>query len=409
MTLRPGHILRRPGLGIVCAAACLLGPSLAVAQTRDPHELMALQNVLAAAKAKIAPSIVRIETFGGTRRMLAGDGAADSAAPKRPRPQKPPKQDDGEEKEDEKIGPLVMPGFLQAQGATSGIILTSDGWVLISRFAINFDPTTILVTLADGRSFNAVRGGQDTSRGLAVVKIDAQDLPVAEIADPAEIRVGQWAFALGRTFDDGGDPTVHMGIVSACGRLFGRAIQIDAYTSPANYGGPVIDVRGRVMGLSVPLSPSGRDAGVDWYDSGIGFATTLGDIPDILERMREGETLHRGYLGIGFDAGDIGPGVLLSTIADESPAKAAGMAKGDRIVRIDGIDVKNAFHMQMLVSSRMEGDPVQLDFEKGDGAVRGITVFLAPVPQRERGEQTRAEESFVPPWHGDAPPPEEGR
>ena len=108
----------------------------------------------------------------------------------------------------------------------------------------------------------------------ALVKIDATDLPVPEFVHPANVKIGQWACALGRTFATE-EPTVHIGIVSAQRRVFGRALQIDAYTSPANYGGPVVDVHGRVLGMAVPLSPAGRNAGVEWYDSGIGFAVTI--------------------------------------------------------------------------------------------------------------------------------------
>ena len=89
------------------------------------------------------------------------------------------------------------------------------------------------------------------------MKIDANDLPVPEFVDPGTVRVGQWAFATGRTFA-ADEPTVHIGIVSAKRRQFGRALQIDAYTSPANYGGAVIDVEGNVLGVAVPLSPTGR-------------------------------------------------------------------------------------------------------------------------------------------------------
>lgn len=372
------------------------------AQSDDPNELLAVQRVLHGAMEKISPSIVRVETFGGTRRMLAGGGRGDGAArPKQRR--EPPKPD-----EDKKIGPLVMPGFLQAQGATSGIVLTSDGWILISRFAVNFDPTTVLITLPDGRSFNAVRGGQDTSRGIALVKIDAKDLPVPTFVNPGDVRVGQWAFALGRTFGEK-EPSVHMGVVSATRRLFGRALQIDAYTSPANYGGPVIDVHGNVLGMSVPLSPSGRDAGVDWYDSGIGFATTINGIEEILDRLKDGETMHRGFLGISYDTKDLGPGVLVQEVTDDSPAKAAGVRKGDRIIELDGTPVRNSFHLLMLVASKMAGDPLHLAYRNEDGRAKAMTVFLSEVPQSEREERTKKEESFTPPWHDDAPPPDGGR
>ena len=292
---------------------------------------------------------------------------------------------------------LVMPGFLQAQGATAGVVLSPDGWILVSRFALNFDPSTILVTLADGRSFNAVRAGEDTSRGIALVKIEAEDLPVPEHAPLDGLRVGQWAFALGRTF--GSDqPSVHMGIVSATDRLFGRALQIDAYTSPANYGGPVIDVRGRVMGISVPLSPSGRNVGVDWYDSGIGFASTIQNLGDLIDRMKQGEVLHRGWLGVSTLASHDGPGARLSAVNKNSPAARVGLEKNDTIVAIDGVELRNNFHLQMLVSSNMAGDPVHLQYRRGDGDLVGVTVFLGEVPIKEREAKTKKEETFTLPW-----------
>ncbi|MCA8943937.1 MAG: trypsin-like peptidase domain-containing protein [Planctomycetes bacterium] len=384
--------------------AVALSATVAFAQRGDPEQLVRLERVLAHASARIAPSLVRIETFGGTRKSLTGptpqDGAAAPERRSKPRPER------GSEPDEKPLGPLVMPGFLQAQGATTGVVLTSDGWILISRFAINFDPTTILVTLPDGRSFHASRGGEDTSRGIALVKIDATDLPVPEFVDPASVHIGQWAFALGRTFGES-EPSVHMGIVSATRRLFGRAVQVDAYTSPANYGGAVIDVRGRVLGIAVPLSPSGRDVGVDWYDSGIGFATTIADIPEILDRLKSGEILHRAFLGIRFDPTDTGPGVLLDEVTRGSPAREAGLQKGDRIVELDGIVVRNHFHLQMLVSSKMAGDSLELLWNDGDGT-RRATIELGAAPDSERSGRTKKEESFVPPWYDDEPA-DEGR
>ncbi|HLQ38778.1 MAG TPA: trypsin-like peptidase domain-containing protein, partial [Planctomycetota bacterium] len=247
------------------------------AQQADPDEFVALEPVLRAALQKAAPFTVTIETVGGARRVLkesdgANDGQGDTPPKPTPPPQTPPQPapDDGKDKKKPQLQ-LQQPGFHQNQGRTTGVVLTADGWILVSRFALNFDPSTITVTLADGRTLPAVRKGEDTSRGIALVKIAATGLTPAEFVPPPDVKVGQWAFALGRTFGVD-EPTVHIGIVSAVRRQFGRALQIDAYTSPANYGGPVVDVLGRVLGIAVPLSPAGRDAGVEWYDSGIGFA-----------------------------------------------------------------------------------------------------------------------------------------
>lgn len=352
----------------------------------DADEFLALEPVLQAAVHKAAPSVVTIETFGGTRRTLTGDGETlDGQSPAGPRGNKPPTK-----------APLKTPGFHQTRGKTTGVVLTADGWILVSRFALNFDPSTILVTLADGSTHHATRGGEDTSRGIALVKIDAQGLQVPEFVDPKDVRVGQWAFALGRTFGID-EPTVNIGIVSARRRQFGRALQIDAYTSPANYGGAVVDVQGRVLGIAVPLSPSGRDAGVEWYDSGIGFAATIADIKDLLERMRQGETLHRGWLGISMEPAYLGPGAKLMNVPRGGVADKAGLRKGDIITAIDGTPVQNSFHLQMLVSSRMGGDPVSLEVrKKREDAPVSLTVILAdtPIEEREARQEPEVQATF---------------
>jgi len=336
-----------------------------------------LEPVLRAALATAAPFVVTIETFGGTRRVLGNDGAGDGPD-QRPRPK--PKPDD---KDKPKL-PMAQPGFHQTQGKTSGIVISKDGWILVSRFALNFDPTTILVTVPGGQTYHAERKGEDTSRGIALVKIDAQDLPVAEFVPPEQVRVGQWAFVLGRTFG-GDEPTVHIGIVSAKRRQFGRALQIDAYTSPANYGGAAIDVHGRVLGIAVPLSPAGRDAGVEWYDSGIGFAATVADIPEILARMKQGEVLHRGWLGVSLEQSHLGPGAKIAGTPKEGVAARAGLRKGDVILEVDGTVVMNGPHFQMLLSSRMGGDPVGLKVQKKNGEPPvTLTVLLADTPTEER-------------------------
>ncbi|GAB4138493.1 MAG: hypothetical protein Fur0037_04240 [Planctomycetota bacterium] len=350
--------------------------SAAAASAQDaPDEFELLEPVLQAAVARAAPSVVAVETFGGTRRALTGDGPSPGGQTPAPPPGKrlPPRKPR-----------LETPGFHQTRGRTTGVVLTEDGWILVSRFSLNFDPTTILVTLADGATYHATRAGEDTSRGIALVKIGAKGLPVPEFVDPDEVRVGQWAFALGRTFGIG-EPTVNIGIVSAKRRQFGRALQIDAYTSPSNYGGAVVDVRGRVLGVAVPLSPSGRDAGVEWYDSGIGFAATIADIGGLLERMKRGEVLHRGWLGIAMEPSFLGPGAKLQNVPRGSVADKAGLRRGDVVVAVDGTKVRNSFHLQVMVSSRMGGDPVTLDVERRRGLGRvSMTVILAETPIEEQ-------------------------
>jgi S1-C subfamily serine protease len=384
------------------------------AQQGDLDEFLRLEPVLQAALTKAGPFVVTVETFGGTRHTLGKEGPMDGPAPPKPRskpkpkPKAEPKEPDGDDKEEKPKNklPLVAGGFQQAQGKTSGVVLTSGGWIGISRFALNYDPTTILINVAGHGTYHAERVGEDTSRGIALVKIEAEGLPVPEFVHPDDARVGQWAFALGRTFADE-EPTVHLGIVSAKQRLFGRALQIDAYTSPANYGGAVVDIHGRVLGISVPLSPSGRNAGVEWYDSGIGFATTIADIPDLIERMKAGEILQRGWLGVQLSSSHLGPGAKITGTPKDGAAAEAGLRKGDIIMKVDGIDVLNGPHFQRLVSSRLGGDSCTLVVQKKAKDSEPVEVGPIVMKNAPWSEQRKGKEDL--PASFSLPEKEEGR
>ncbi|MBL8753067.1 MAG: trypsin-like peptidase domain-containing protein [Planctomycetes bacterium] len=380
------------------AGAALFVAAALAAQTPPSDEFLQLEPVLQQALRKAGPFVVTVETYGGTRQAQGSEGAADGEGPPKPRqmPKWEPKPrqedpDDADKKKNEKKKPLVASGFAQAQGKTSGVVLTADGWVLVSRFALALEPTTVLITVPGRGTFHAVRGGEDTSRGIALVKIDAQDLPVPDFVHPDQVHVGQWAFALGRTFA-ADEPTVHLGIVSAKKRLFGRALQIDAYTSPANYGGAVVDVQGRVLGIAVPLSPSGRNAGVEWYDSGIGFAVTIADIQPLLARMQQGEVLQRGWLGVQLATAWLGPGAKIDGTPKDGVAAKAGLRKGDVIQQVDGVEVMNGPHFQMLLSSRLGGDPITLTVRQKDGDVLTVgPLTLADAPWSEQKQSKDAE------------------
>ena len=183
----------------------------------------------------------------------------------------------------------------------------------------------------------------------------------------AEIAVGQWSIAVGRTFE-GAKPSLSVGIISAVARIWGKAMQTDAKISPNNYGGPLVDIEGRVMGLLVPLSPMASDelAGVEWYDSGIGFAVPLETINKMLPRLKKGEDLFGGLMGVSMKGIDIyAEEPELAAVQPNSPAYQAGLKPKDKIVEIDGHKIARQAELKHLLGPHYAGDKVKLVVLRG--------------------------------------------
>jgi serine protease Do len=194
---------------------------------------------------------------------------------------------------------------------------------------------------------------------LVLLKVNTdQPLVVPQFVSRDEMIVGQWTIAIGRTFP-GDQPNVSVGVLSARNRIWGRAIQTDARISPANYGGPLIDIQGRVMGVVVPLSPQRQDeiAGAEWYDSGIGFAVPLAGLLPRLEAMKAGEDLDPGVLGVTLKGNDIySVPAEITACLPKSPAALAGLKPGDRIVEVDGLPVARQADLKHALGPHYAGD-----------------------------------------------------
>ncbi len=183
---------------------------------RAQTDLVSLEETaIKAAVAEVAPSVVRIETVGGLESIQQGRST-----------------------------------LLFGSGPTTGLIVSEDGYVISSAFNFAQKPTSILVGLADGTRVPARIVASDHSRMLVLLKINVPEkLTPAKPCPESEMAVGQWSLAVGRTFE-GRQPNVSVGVISALKRIWGRAIQTDAKVSPGNYGGPLVDIRGRVLGVS---------------------------------------------------------------------------------------------------------------------------------------------------------------
>jgi len=297
------------------------------------------QQAFQAAVERVAPAVVRIETVGGLDRV--GD-------------------------------------VLLGTGPTTGLIISPEGYIISSAFNFVSQPSSVLVGLSDGSRVPAKIVANDLNRMLTLLKIDVEEtLPVAETAPLEEMRVGQWSIAIGRTFD-AEHPNLSVGLLAAKDRIWGKALQTDAKVSPTNYGGPLIDIHGRVLGVLVPMSPTAKTtvAGVEWYDSGIGFAVPIQDVERLLPRLKQGQDLLPGLLGISLQPGNqfADPPVVALARAG-SPAYEAGLKTGDRITAIDGEPLSRITDLFAALRPRYAGDSIDILLER-DGEERTVTVEL---------------------------------
>jgi serine protease Do len=278
----------------------------------------------------------------------------------------------------ETVGGLDLVGQLLSSSApTTGVVVGEDGWIITSSFNFANRPSSIIVIAPDGRRHAGEIVASDQARMLTLLKIDASGLTPLEPAPQDELEVGQWAIAMGRTYDQS-TPNVSVGIISALGRIWGRAVQTDAKISPANYGGALVDIGGRGIGVLVPLSPeeTGQTAGVEWYDSGIGFAIPLEDVYAVLDRLKSEQQLKPGLMGISFASRTpISGAAVIDRVRPGSPADDAGIREGDRITAFDGEPVERIPNLRHLLGRQYAGDEITLTVDRdGESLERQLTL-----------------------------------
>ncbi|MCO6438260.1 MAG: trypsin-like peptidase domain-containing protein [Phycisphaerae bacterium] len=367
-------------LGWLCSPASAVDAS-PTSRGPDLELLRAAQQVFRDAAAKVAPCMVRIDTVGGAQpSAVPGRGSGDDS----PSPFQ------------ERIGS----SFTIADGPTTGLVYASDGWIVASSFNFVRDPSLVSVTLADGRRFAADLVARDQVRKLALLKIDAKDLPEPAWKPLSEVRVGEWVIALGLGLGSE-QPSINVGIVSALQRMNRNAVQTDAKLSPANYGGPLVDIEGRVVGICVPMAQRpGELAGAEMYDSGVGFVLPTERVHEIVERLRTGESIYRGWLGIQLDPQARGV-ARIQKLADPSPLREAGVLPGDHIVRANDRPIRNFQQLVQALYMIPAGDEVVVVTER-KGEQRELKIKLArntdlgPLPAAEEPENP-----FSPPTEPD--------
>jgi serine protease Do len=263
------------------------------------------------------------------------------------------------------FGAPIPRGPQRQQGLGSGFIIDRNGTILTNYHVVD-GAEKIVVTLSDGKSFDAKVLGKDQKTDVAVIQISGQqDLPVATLGDSDRLEVGEWVMAIGNPF--GLDHTVTTGIVSAKGRHIGAGpyddfIQTDASINPGNSGGPLINMRGEVIGInSAIFSESGGNIG-------IGFAIPTNLVKELLPQLRDKGKVVRGYLGTAIqkltpeiaDALELSQteGALVTETTDGGPANRAGMKPGDVIVEFDGKAIKDTTDLPLQVARTAPGKTV---------------------------------------------------
>ncbi len=267
------------------------------------------------------------------------------------------------------------------RGVGSGFIVSEDGYVVTNAHVVN-GASEMLVTLDDRHEYTATLIGMDEATDIALLKVDASGLPVAELGNSDDVKVGQWVLAIGSPF--GLDHTATQGIVSAVARNlpsggYAPFIQTDVAVNPGNSGGPLFNTDGVVIGVNSQIySNSGG------YQ-GLSFSIPINVAKHVVEQLKTTGHASRGWLGVAIQDVDQGlaeafgmdspNGALVSSLADDGPAKAAGLKSGDIIVEFNGLPVNRSGDLPPLVALVPAGDTATVSVLR-DGKPKEIDVKI---------------------------------
>src|SRR5213594_3529290 len=283
-----------------------------------------------------------------------------------------------------------------ARATGSGVLVDPKGYILTNNHVIE-NAQDIIVRLSDQRKFTARLVGRDPKTDLAVLKVEAPGaFPVAELGDSDNLRVGQWAIAIGNPF--GLDRTVTVGIVSATARTrvgvtqYDNFIQTDASINPGNSGGPLLNIDGKVIGINTAIVASGQ---------GIGFSIPINEAKAVMAQLIAKGRVVRGWLGVVIQdvtdelASSFGvrerEGVLVADVMKGGPAETAGLRAGDVVVEVNGVRVREVPDLQRRVAGLAPGERVRIVVVR-DGARQPATVTIGEMPSEEPTVRAQAGE-----------------
>ena len=279
---------------------------------------------------------------------------------------------------------------VKEQGAGSGWIIDGDGYIVTNNHVVQ-DADSVTVTLYDGRIFEAASVKTDPLTDLAIVKIEATDLPAVGIGDSSQLDVGDSVVAIGNALGQGISAT--SGIVSAVnisldtdtGQTLLGLIQTDAAINPGNSGGPLVNTAGEVIGIdSIKVSQVGVE--------GMGYAISINEAVPIINALIEEGYIVRPWLGIGISTVDafvaslynlsVDNGVLISNVVANGPADDAGLQEGDIITKVDNEEVTDMGDFIQIINSSDIGQTVKITYWRGDSEqTADVTLAESPPPQ----------------------------
>src|SRR5258705_1329095 len=340
----------------------------------DPRAMLrALEDAFAAVADRATPAVVHVSTV--------------------PKKQPAGAQEEAPERFKEFFGDEFYDRYFRrrpredARATGSGVLVDPKGYILTNNHVIE-NAQEIIVRLSDQRKFTARLVGRDPKTDLAVLKVDAPSpLPVADLGDSGQLRVGQWAIDIGSRF--GFDRTVTVGIISATARTrvgvtqYDNFIQTDASINPGNSGGPLLNIDGKVIGINTAIVAAGQ---------GIGFSIPINQARDVMQQLITRGRVVRGWLGIVIQdvtdqlAGSFGvkerEGVLVAEVMKGSPAETAGLQAGDVVVELSGAPIREGPDLQRKIAAIRPGQTMKLVVIRDKKPVP-VTVKIGEMPADE--------------------------
>ncbi|SFO99148.1 DegQ family serine endoprotease [Hydrogenimonas thermophila] len=280
----------------------------------------------------------------------------------------------------------MMPRERVQRSLGSGVIVTSDGYIITNNHVIDGADEVHVTLPGSSKDYMAKVIGNDPKTDIAVIKIDAKDLPTIMLGDSDELKTGDLVFAIGNPFGVG--ESVSQGIISALGKdsvginQYENFIQTDAAINPGNSGGALVDSRGALIGInSAIITRSGAN-------NGIGFAIPVNMVKRVALQLIEHGKVEYGYLGVSISelTHDLQKiyknkeGAVILDVDKNTPAQKAGLKRGDLVIRVNGTPVKDASDLKNAIGAIPPGKDVELTFERNK-KIKTVKVTLAKFPE----------------------------